>query len=698
MPKDYFNLGICVSESALFRAADEPARSTSPWKVLRYVFSILIVLAAAVATAQGQTCDYYAAPNGTGNGLSTSSPFKVQDFWSRAYAGRTLCLLDGTYSGYANMILPPQRLSGVAGAPITVRALNDGKVMFNGGYGLPPIQLYYNDWFVIDGFNACCSINSVVTLALANHNVIRRVVAWDSADGDNEIFGIHVAQYNTLEDIAAFGTARKVIHASQGGDHTTIRRAWARWDRSTIGGPKETFALAYNNYWLTCENCIGTWSGQGMPQTYQLRDAYGNIIGPTFYNYDVEQPQGIFTNDGEDGDKNAHLNLLGSLAYVLPGDNFKPTYGIFLTRLDSVLLKDVVVSIPSNYYWKIPVELVNLPGATNLSVSNATSQGGGSSYIENLWRQNNMFLGGAYASGENVFNTSRGANLCYRYQDGVRTTQPLWPWPMNQRIADALQQAGRSPIDVTATVQSLFGAIPSQCYGAGAPAPAPTPTPTPDPPPPSISTSGSITYRSSATANASGTSLTIPKPSGVVNGDVMVATVVWTKTLPWSGSITPPAGWTSRVVNTPYSVRMETFTKVASNEGAGYTFSLPSGSGVGAISAYQGVDNTNPLDVAAAGRNTGSTLVAAPSLTTVTNNAMLVSAFGSQGLDSWTAPSGETKRVDARDTTANSGWYSSVSQANVVVGSAGSTGTKTAVASVGDSDEIGQSIALRAAQ
>ena len=134
---------------------------------------------------------------------------------------------------------------------------------------------------VDQGVNACCSINSVVTIARANNNIIRRVVAWDSSDGNNEIFGVHAAAFNLLEDVAGFGTARKIFQASEGGNHLTIRRAWGRWDRSTVQGPKETYSLAYNNYWLTCENCLGTWSGQGMPQTYTLLGQHGDgTMGP----------------------------------------------------------------------------------------------------------------------------------------------------------------------------------------------------------------------------------------------------------------------------------------------------------------------------------------------------------------------------------------------------------------------------------
>ena len=36
------------------------------------------------------------------------------------------------------MILPPQGLNGASGLPITIRALNDGKVLIKGGVARPP--------------------------------------------------------------------------------------------------------------------------------------------------------------------------------------------------------------------------------------------------------------------------------------------------------------------------------------------------------------------------------------------------------------------------------------------------------------------------------------------------------------------------------------------------------------------------------
>jgi hypothetical protein len=471
-------------------------RVTSSFAILagsiRIALAAMAIVGAGIGTARA-ACDYYAAPGGNGNGTSAASPFKVSNFWSVASAGRTLCLLDGTYAGGSDMILPPQGLSGVSGAPITVRALNDGKAFFTGSGTQVPLQLYYNSWFVIEGINACCSSGTVVMLANSNHNIIRRVAAWDAADSNSEIFGIHAASFNLLEDVAAWGTARKTFQMSQGGDYTTIRRAWGRWERSTVVGPKMTYTLAYNNYHTICENCIGTWSGQSMPQSYVLRDYYGNPwTGPgagTYNNYDVDQPMGIFAVDGETVDMNADIRLLGSLAYVLGSDRYKASQAVLVTRLDSVEVRNTVVHVaPGASMSPAPLALYNMAGATNLRAFDLTAFGGSSSTIDTLWSRGNVLPGtspsAVYAGGENVFNATRGANLCYAYQDGGLTTQPLWPWPMNERIKSALALSGRAQVDVTALVQSLFGAIPGACMGTGDINPAPTPTPPPVTPAP----------------------------------------------------------------------------------------------------------------------------------------------------------------------------------------------------------------------
>jgi hypothetical protein len=399
-------------------------------------------------------------------------------------------LLDGTYTNWSARILPPQGLNGAPGLPITIRAVNDGKVLISGG-GSAPVHLDYNDWFVIEGINACCAGQTVVALSHAHNNVIRRVAAWDAADNNSEIFGVHSnSSFNVLEDVAGWGTARKIFQMSQGGDYTTIRRAWGRWERSTVVGPKMTYTLAYNNYHTTCENCLGTWSGQGMPQTYTLMDYdgqpwTGNGAG-TYTNHGVNQPYGIFSIDGEAGEKNAYVRLLGSLAYILSTDTYKPDRAAYFPTLDSVEIKDTAAYIaPGTNPSVLPFGLYAPSETTNLNASDITSFGGAASYFHSRWNTSNAWSGdspAAYSGGENIFNTTRGANLCYQYQNGNLTSQKLWPWPMNQRIKNALVQSGRTSVDVTATIQNIFGTIPAACL-AGSTAP-PSPTATPKPPSP----------------------------------------------------------------------------------------------------------------------------------------------------------------------------------------------------------------------
>ena len=210
-------------------------------------FSILITLlaVAAVSATDGLVsaavaCSYYASPNGGGNGLSQSSPFKIANFWKVASPGKTLCLLDGVYS---DAIKPPQNLNGTASARITVRALNDGKVRINGGGVRTPVSLANNDYFVLEGFDVHNSSGSVVHISSgADHNVVRRVCAWDAADNTNTVvWAVHYNTGNLLEDVCGFGSGRKIYSNSQNGNNVTISRAWGRWERSIIEWPEEVY-------------------------------------------------------------------------------------------------------------------------------------------------------------------------------------------------------------------------------------------------------------------------------------------------------------------------------------------------------------------------------------------------------------------------------------------------------------------------
>ena len=456
---------------------------------IRYVPMTLLSLLlfaglAAPHHAAAGACTHYASPGGTANGSSASLPFKIANFWAVANAGSTLCLLDGQYTGSSSMINPPQNLSGTSSAPITVRALNDGKVTINGQGTYQPVRLGYNNYFVIEGINARSSVASVVSISNSSNNIVRRVAAWDAADGNHTIFGIHYGKYNLLEDVAGWGIARKIYESSQGGDYTTIRRAWGRWEGSHVVGPKMTYTMAYNNFNMIIENAIGTWSGERMKQTYTLLDYYGNPWtgngAGTYTDYRVDQPYGIFGNDGfTSTDKNARSKLLGSIAYVRASDRFAPAQTVFITKIDSFQVGSSVAYIePGSQTSKLPYALYNLQTSTgtNLVANNLTGIGGAASYFGSEWKKSAIVQGASTTAVASVFSSTSGANVCYRYQNGTVTNEPLWPWPMNQRIIDATVESGRAAVDVTKTIESMLGTIPAACKGGTTVTPVPIAT------------------------------------------------------------------------------------------------------------------------------------------------------------------------------------------------------------------------------
>jgi hypothetical protein len=366
------------------------------------------------------------------------------------------------------MIDPPANLSGTAGRPITVRAVNDGKVLIDGEGARSPVRLDYNDYFILEGLNASRSGGTVVLISHSKHAIVRRVAAWDAADNNTNIFGTHSSEHVLFEDVAGWGIARKIFSASQGGNHFTCRRCWGSWDGSHFIGPKMTYTLAYNNYNVIVENSIGTWSGRDMKESYYL-ECSGHTSAQCnrlHTNYVVDQPYGIFAVDRLDGDKNANSRLLGSIAYITSADRFNPAQLFYILGIDAMAVANGVAYIqPGSHTTKRPFGLYGRKGAvaSSLSARSLTGIGAAESLISVDWDTEDISLGTTTSRVGNVFSQAQGAEICTRYKDGVLTTEPLWPWPMNQRVMDAMAQSGRTPVDVTATIERMLGPIPSRC-------------------------------------------------------------------------------------------------------------------------------------------------------------------------------------------------------------------------------------------
>jgi hypothetical protein len=394
-------------------------------------------------------CNYYASPTGGGNGLSSSSPFKISNFWSVAGPGKTLCLSNGVYVGSDSMIDPPDNLQGSSGSPITVRALNDGGVRINAQDTYDPISLRNgNNWFVIEGVDANNSSGPVVRLDNgASNNIIRRVIAWQ---GGNQNGGVYTTSgngsNNLFEDCAGFGRRRGIFHATQGAPNVTFRRCWGMFERqdSPSTGPEAVFEAMYNGNNHRFENVIGTWN-----QIQSLN------------------PYGLFFI----GDEGIGHEILGSIFYVKSGDAVSADQLIYHNANSGITIKDVVAYTEQSS--KRPFELGNPSGGTKI-LQNTTEIGGTTlSSIGSSWTVSNRVAVSSVALAPSIWNGSgtNGARVCKQYINGALTSNPLWPWPMDARIRAALSTAGKNPDaifggtgnSVTQLMEQKFGPIPSEC-------------------------------------------------------------------------------------------------------------------------------------------------------------------------------------------------------------------------------------------
>jgi hypothetical protein len=453
---------------------------------------------------QVANCSYYASPNGTGNGLSIATPFRISDFWAVAAPGKTLCLLDGLYQGPASLIDPGRNapgLSGTNGNPITIRALNDGAVMLDGQFTRQAVYFNANSWWVLEGFNARHG-NAAGVIYLSNgssHNVMRRFVAWDATIDANNGVILHSrgSSYNLYEDCAAFGTARKIAGAGQTSVGNTYRRCWFRWEGNTWGSPLAV-TMTYNSTFPTFENVLLTWSGESMPQTY-------TNVQPAIpmTNYNPFAPGGILTVDRIDTTppKHANINLRGSIVYTKATDRIPTTAiggapGRVFPRLwvfgSSSITIEHVVSVMDPVHPRFNdlfgIALTRKPqnclvkGANcedpvvnNIATNITSIRGTQGDMFHTDWTVTNDSAGTSLAAVPSPWTaTGTGANICFRWG----TNTPLWPWPMNERIKAATAMAGsysgpcptcvggrvaRTETDVTADIARLLGPIPQAC-------------------------------------------------------------------------------------------------------------------------------------------------------------------------------------------------------------------------------------------
>jgi hypothetical protein len=447
-----------------------------------YAFSIIGVIICSMLLVTmtgtvGALGTYYASPSGGGNGLSASSPFQIANFWSVAQPGDTLILLDGTYTGAASMIVPV--VSGSLGSPITIEALNDGAAIIDGQDARTPIYVDSQDYITIEGVCTKQSSTTVVEVVGCTGVIFRRVSAYDAYPNTNrKQFALYSSSQCLLEDCAAGGLGRNCYMAFKC-DNITFRRCWGQF-YEYVEAPRYMIQI-YSSEYCLMENCIGTnvefeedvggiavWGNPSNPNNPCL---YNEIYGCVMYdfNYFGYCITGIQTtgNRIENSVTIGYPSNVGILVRTdddmdikqttIVNSNEEANYAGYHPALPVIINQDIRNSVLLNGDYGIYEGDLGEGGSLTHSYNDIygfnTNYGGGASEGTGEIHVDPGFNTATYGKGAYLIRppalkgmgengADMGAEVLYRYVDGVLTDDPLWPWPMEGRI---FAETGVSP-------------------------------------------------------------------------------------------------------------------------------------------------------------------------------------------------------------------------------------------------------------
>ncbi len=203
----------------------------------------------------------------------------------------------------------------------------------------------------------------------------------------------------------------------------------------------------------------------------------------------------------------------------------------------------------------------------------------------------------------------------------------------------------------------------------------------------------------STSLNGASTTITVNKPTGVVQGDTEVAMISYR---PNTETLTAPTGWVlenNQTNSFDDADGMATYVLLAgASEPSSYTWTLSSGStgSAGAIEDFSGVSPTTPVNaVSSTAPLDNSYIQNAPSVTSTVSGAMVVTGYSDANADSWNGVFDMIQDVDAASAVVPNDVGESLSVNHVVQAAAGATGVNTAtVSSLSDASDAGQAVTL----
>ena len=460
----------------------------------------VLLLTCVVGVASAQAATYYIAPDGNDGAAGTSTATAWRTFaraWQTLRAGDTLLLLDGTY----NQSIAPT-VNGTSGAPITVKALNDGKATIDGQGTLKPLNLGDGtgggNYFVIDGL-VMRNGPEHVALVKGSNNVLRRVSVYDANKDVNSQPLLLWGNNNLVEDCLVAGTGRGMVdlYSSSG---NTVRRCfvkWSGWDGKNFCGvtwPNSFMIGVYNSSNSTIENSIAY--GRGVTgilvqaNNSEVTAANNQVLGSISMlmgkNYDGSiwhygsPTWPVVTRPGPTDNPYGPENCDGHVtSWTWPGQ--RVGFQLFgQGTLSNNVFRDNLAANNAALGFSYNNPSGGLGGGN--TVDHMTLYGNGVDAADSDGGQGNqaVFPPGVTCTncriGSATTGDGSGARLGNRYVNRQFTGDPLLPWPMESR---AVSELG---VSINAIVTSAIE------QGGGVVAPIATPTPAAPPASPTPST------------------------------------------------------------------------------------------------------------------------------------------------------------------------------------------------------------------
>ncbi len=457
----------------------------------------LVVITIGLSLLFGKTGEakiYYISPSNaadTNSGTSSNEPWKTfEHAVSGIKPGDTLMLMDGIY--YQTLDIS---ISGEMDAPVSIQALNDGKAIID-GQGIRQTLIIegtsdnYRHDIILEGFVCTNSIKSVYDVKHTRRLTMRRLSGSNAVnlDGNYHVFDFDRCEDILVEDCAAFGTGRILFnyYASLRG---TFRRCWGRWKDNRHGSVK-TALTCYGSGDCLIENCVMTMEPdvklrvEGIKVNRRDGNPYGSrnkIYGNIVYGINSSGGTGFMTQGNEliddnewinnasignargchqRNDRNLRVNRMTIAESIekgfsqVPYCKTKPAYDC-TWRIYTDIRNTSIVQAPEGISRnESPIMLpMGCPGGpfygemthswNNIYDSDSpysgTSAGSNETTI-NPQYDTKTYGKGAYLivppalKGKGEDGSDIGAEILFRSINGQLTNEPLWPWPMENRI------------------------------------------------------------------------------------------------------------------------------------------------------------------------------------------------------------------------------------------------------------------------